>query len=341
MSRIVVKNTAGGAHLAWRHMVIRKSLDDICHTLDLEIAPGERAKVHKHDRLEVRYANPLIKDSREAGGRRVTTVLVDEVSANADSQKHVVTVKGRSPARDIIDSTWSEDFAEMTLRELVRAVGRRFGIKCDTFPAYAEDPTQLISNFWLENESPWVKLVSQADNQGYIFTSSEAGDLYLWKPAAAVRGEGFKLAEGVNIKTIGWTENGAEQFHEYIVRGGGEEEPVIDDTCSGSRILTLDITDPDFPPDQLRRRAESEMRRRRKDSVTATVSGWGLTDEQIKRLGNVTGGKEVFWVPNLLIPVIAPSMGLNAKLLISEVEYEAYPDTFGTSITAVHREAYL
>ena len=244
MSRIVVKNATNGALLVWRRLVIRKSLDDICHTLELEIAPGERAKARKHDKLEVRYANPAIKDSREAGGRRVTTVLVDEISAGADGGKHGVTVKGRSPARDIIDSAWSEDFAEMTLLELARAIGKRFGINCYVIPETDGDPTGLITAFRLENESPRVKLISAADNEGYMFTSSEAGDLYFWKAAESVRKEDFKLEEGVNIKTINWTENGAEQFHEYIVRGCGEEARVIDNTCPNNRILTMDITDP-------------------------------------------------------------------------------------------------
>ena len=341
MSRVVVKNATTSALLVWRHLIIRKSLDDICHTLDLEIAPGERPKVHKHDKIEIRYANPVIKDSQEAGGRRVTTVLVDEISAGADSLKHGVTVKGRSPARDIIDSTWSEDFAEMTLLGLTRTIGKRFGIQCYVIPESDSGPTQPITAFRLENESPWVKLISAADNEGYMFTSNEAGDLYFWKVAAGVREEGFKLEEGVNIKTINWTENGAEQFHEYIVEGCGEKESVIDSTCPNNRVLTIDITDPDFPAEKLKRRAETEMLRRRENRATVSVPGWGLTDARIERLGPVTKGKEVFWVPNLLIPVIMPSIGLDAKLLISEVEHEAYPDAFGTKITVVNKEAYV
>jgi prophage tail gpP-like protein len=339
MSKIVVKNATAGTELIWRRLTVRKSLDDICHTLDMELDPGERAKIHKHDRIEVRYANPLIQDSQRAGGRRVTTVLVDEVTANADTRKHGIAVKGRSPARDIIDSAWSEDFAEMTLLELTRAIGKRFGIQCDPFPQDAQ--TQTIAAFRLENESPWIKLINAADNDGYVFTSNEAGNLYLWNVAAVTRSEGFKLAEGVNIKSIGWSENGAEQFHEYVIKGGGQEARKIDPACPGGRILTIDITDPDFPPAKLPRRAESEMLRRRENTITVSVPGWGLTDEEIKRLGGVTKEKELFWIPNALIPVNAPSLGLNAKLLISEVEQEATPGAFGSVITLVNRENYL
>jgi len=341
MSRIVVKNAATGTELAWRHIVIKKSLDDICHTLEMEIASSERGKVRRHNKIEVRYANPLIKDSQAAGGRRVTTVLVDEVTGSADSRKHCIAVTGRSPARDIVDSTWSEDFDDMTVLDLAKAIGKRFGIQCHALPPSIAGKMQTIYAFRIENESPWVKLVNEADNEGYILTSNEAGDLYFWEVSAAVRDEGFKLVEGANIKSIDFTENGAEQFHEYVVRGCGEEARAIDDSCPNGRILTMDITDPDFPEAKLQRRAETEMRRRKESRATATVPGWGLTDGQIRRLGSVTAGKEIFWTPNLLIPVISPSMGVDARLLVAEVEHEAYPDVFESRVTVVRREAYL
>jgi prophage tail gpP-like protein len=84
------------------------------------------------------------------------------------------------------------------------------------------------------------------------------------------------------------------------------------------------------------------MNRRKENRVTVTVPGWGLTDTQIKNnLGSDTSGKEIFWVPNLLIPVSMPSLGLNASLLIAEVEQEADQETMSSTITLVNRGAYL
>jgi prophage tail gpP-like protein len=278
-----------------------------------------------------------MKDSEEAGGRRVTTVLVDEITVQVDGTKHSLTIRGRSPARDIIDSTWSDAYQEMTLKALANKIGGLFAITCETFPTYAEDPTQLVPAFHLQGESPWIKLMNEANNQGLLFTANEAGNLYLWK--ARGNPEHFHLTEGVNIKTIQWIANGAEQFHEYIVTGGGNKAQRVDGTCENNRILTIDMTDPAVTQAKLERRAETEMRRRRETRITVAVSGWGLTDEQIKRLGP-TEGKEVFWVPNILIPVKVPSIGLDDKLLISEVEYEASQEIFGCTVTVVNPEAY-
>jgi prophage tail gpP-like protein len=338
MSRIIVKNATTGRELLWRHISIKKSLDNICHTLELEIPASERGKIHKHEKIEVRYENSLVKDSD--GRRRVTTVMVDEITADADVSRHGVLVIGRSPARDIIDSTWEGTLMNMTLYEIAKNICDTFGITCTNIPVNRGDPTKQAAMFSWENESPWTKLVTEADSQGFMLTSNEAGDLYIWQPEALVRQEGFHLTEGRNIKTVEWKENGAEQYHEYIVAGGFEKERVIDETCRNSRILMINLTNPEIDRTKLQSRAQTEMRRRRENRTTVTVSGWGLTDTQFKNMG-ASIGREIFRVPNLLIPVSAPSLGLSANLLIAEVEQEADQETMSSTITLVNREAYL
>ena len=338
MSRIIVLNATGGRELLWRNVKIKKSLDDICHTFELEIPASERAKVHKHNRIEVRYENSFVRDS--GGKRLVTTVLVDEITPNVDASKNSVMVIGRSPARDIIDSTWTDHRINMTFYELTKDIAGKFNIACYIIPTNIGDPTVRVHYFAWDNESPWTKLIAEADSQGFVLTSNEAGDLYIWEPASAARGEGFNLTEGRNIKTIEWKESGAEQYHEYIVNAAGREARATDNTCNNKRILTINLTNPTFDPDNLRKRAETEMRRRRENRITVSVPGWGLTDTQIKNLGT-TIRKEIFWVPNILIPVSMPSLNLRDNLLISEVEQEANTETMSSTITLVNREAYL
>ena len=339
MSRIIVKNATSGKELLWRHIKIKKSLDNICHTLELEIPASERTKVHKHEKIEVRYENSFVRDS--GGKRLVTTVRIDEITASAEITKHSVMVIGRSPARDIIDSTWSGVLINMTLYEITKNIADLFRIACINIPTNRGDPTEKVNIFSWENESPWTKIITEADCQGFILTANEAGDLYIWQPEDMVRDEGFCLTEGKNIKSIDWKENGAEQYHEYIVNAAGRDVSVIDNTCNNNRVLTIDLTNPIIEPEKLRRRAETEMRRRKENRVTVSVSGWGLTDKQIKNLGTVTERKEIFWVPNLLIPVSMPSLGLQANLLIAEVEMEADVEIMSSTITLVNREAYL
>jgi prophage tail gpP-like protein len=209
MSRLIVQNATSDKELLWRHIGVKKSLDDICHTLTLEIPASERTKVHKHEKIEVRYENGLVKDS--GGKRRVTTVRVDEVTAGADISKHSVVVIGRSPARDIIDSTWGgyNDglLLNNTLFQITKHICGKFGIICGIIPQNRGDITTPISVFTWENESPWSKLITEAGSQGFILTGNEAGDLYLWK--AGIRHEGFHLTEGRNrlVQEPGWFSN--------------------------------------------------------------------------------------------------------------------------------------
>jgi len=347
MFKVIVYNITTGKELLWRSIKIRKSLDEICHTLELEIPPSERTKIKRHNRLGVICENSLDRDM--GGRRRVTTVLVDEVTSNVDITKHSLMVFGRSPARDIIDSTWSPENdpsfmvndTDQSLKMITRQIAGKFNISCDTFEYEGvDDPTDIVSFFDFENESPWTKLIGEADNQGFILTSNEIGNLYLWKVAGGDRPEPFNITEGINLKNIRWTENGSEQFHEYVVKCAGMEARKIDNTCPGNRVLTIELTDFEFNEERLRRRAETEMRRRSETKTIVTVPGWGLTDEQIKSLGR-TDKKEIYWIPNLLIPVRIPSLGLDIKLLISEVEYTATAEAVGCDLTLVKREMYL
>jgi len=348
MSKVIVINATKGRKLLWRRIKIRKSLDSICHTMELEIPSSECENVQKHDKIEVRYENAHITDSR--GRRRVTTVMVDEITSSADVSNNSAVVLGRSPARDIIDSTWSGsvwpgEARNNTLAFATSYIAGRFGIESGWFPNDPEDPTSSVGYFSWHNESPWVRLLTEAANQGFIITSNEAGALFIWQvpEESSVRREGFLIDEGKNVRSIEWRANGAEQFHEYVVLRNFDKAVVIDDTCNTNRTLTIDLTGFSFLRENIQRRALTEMRRRRENRITVTVSGWGLTDSQIKYLGD-TNGMELFWSPNFMIPVRMPSLRLPASLnnlLIAEVEQEANTETMQSTITLVNREAYL
>jgi prophage tail gpP-like protein len=340
-SKIIVQAAPSGGgsfqELVWKKIKIRKSLDEICHYMELELPASERIKIHRHDKVEVRYFNKFIRDSDQR--RRVTTVMVDEITDITDTAQKGLLVIGRSPARDIIDSSWGDMILHsQSLEYVANKVAERFGIKVQRMPTDGPE-TGPVSSFSWENESPWQKLITAADNQGYIFTSNEEGNLYLWKVAVTLRDEGFSLGEGSSIRNIQATENGAEQFHEYVVRGAGKEARQTDTTCKNKRIMTINVTDFGVSEEDLRRRALTEMLRRRENRTTVTVSGWGLGDGQIQALGE-TVRREVFWNPNFLIPVKIPSSGLDAKLLVAQVEYQADAASMTAALTLVNPEAY-
>lgn len=340
-SKVIINVAEPGSssfrQLVWRKVIIRKSLDEICHYLEMTLPASEIGKINKHDRVTVRCTNPLFSNSNP--DPLVTTVMVDEVTSTADTSQKTIKVIGRSPARDIIDSAWSGRITgRPKLEEVANTIASQFGIRAERFPGDKTE-TGHIAEFAWANESPWTKLINEADNQGYIFTSNEAGNLYLWKVAVTVRSEGFFLYEGQNIREIMYTQNGSEQFNKYVVKGAFGEAEAIDSTCRNKRIKVINLTDMFLQEEVLRRRARTEMLRRRENKTTVTVTGWGLNDSQLRNLGD-TYRKETYWNPNFLIPVRIPSLNLNDNLLISQAEYTADPSSMTTALTLVNKEAY-
>lgn len=341
MSKIVVNAAPAGTRnfkpLVWNKIQITKSLDEICHSLTLELPVSQRTNIAVHDTVEVRFYNKYITHNN--GNLRVATVLIDEITDTTDNGRKYITVLGRSPARDIIDSAWTGKAGGSDLLTVAKSIAGQFDIIVDHLPR-GQNNTETVSSFEWDCESPWTKLLNAADNQGYVFTSNEAGNLYLTKSGRDAEQWHFILAEGANIKSVETTEAGAEQFHGYVVVSSGVQGSAIDGRCKNKRILTLNLSDFNLDQEKAKRRALIELYRRRKRTTKVTVSGWGLTDEQIKSFDS-TEEKELFFNPNFLIPVYIPSVGIDGKMMISEVEYRAEPTAFDCTVSLVNPEVYM
>lgn len=341
MSKIVVNvapvETNNFKPLIWNRIQITKSLDEICHSLTLELPVSQKDLISVHDKIEVRFYNKHITHNN--GNLRVTTVLVDEITDMTDNGRKYITVLGRSPARDIIDSAWTGSAGSSDLLTTAKSIAGQFDIIVDHLPR-GQNNTETVSSFEWDCESPWTKLLNAADNQGYVITSNEAGNLYLTKSGRDASYWGFYLAEGMNIKSVETTESGVEQYHEYVVLSSGVKGKAVDNRCKTKRVLTLNLSDFNLDQEKANRRAAIELYRRRKKTTKVTVSGWGLTDEQIKNFEN-TYEKELFYNPNFLIPVYIPYAGLDCTMMINEVEYRAEPTSFDCTINLVNPEVYM
>lgn len=334
--------------ISYRRVMVRKSLDEICHYAEIEIPSSERSLVHKHGIFQVRYLSRYITEGRDSYGGEygfhpVTTVCIDEVDEETEKASHGIIVTGRSAARDIIDSKWSDTIlGSPTLLTVLRQIAGEFGFEekdVICLPTSNGDITKPVFSFSWENESPWAKLLTVADAQGFIITSNQLGGLYIEQPARSTCSWGFAIEEGVNVRHPRRSESGAEQFHEYIVNCSSKVGRAIDSTCPNKRKLTINLSEFIIDQEKLDRRAKTEMLRRREDKITCTLSGWGLTEEQIRKLGG-TYHKEIFWEVNLLIPVKIPSCNMNANMLISQVEYSADSKSLSCDVTLVKPEAY-
>jgi len=316
----------------WTRVYFRKSLDEICSYLEIETDPGERRRIKTHDQIQIRLSNDYVD-------RPVVTGLVDNIESESSSRKKTMKITARSAARDLIDSTWSGSITKpKTLLEIVSQIAQPFGIKVYHIPQ-TSNGTKLVQTFEWENESPWQKLIQEADNQGYLITSNQIGHLYVWPVATGKRLEGFSLVEGAGIVSIRDHESGAEQFNKYVFNGADKTATRTDSACKTSRVLTLNLTDKELDAAALDRRIKTEMLRRRNRRLTIGVRNWGLPESALSKMATFKE-KEVLWEINFFTPVKIPSMGIDANMLVSQVEGRADARSIGCDIQLASPEAY-
>lgn len=318
--------------LPWTRVYFRKSLDEICSYLEIETNPKERTRVKTHDQIQLRLSNGYVD-------RPVVTCYIDDIDSESSAKKKTMKITARSAARDIIDSTWSGSITSpKKLLEIVSIVAKPFGIKVYHMPKNT-DGTKLVQSFEWENESPWQKLIQESDNQGYLITSNQVGDLYVWPVATGARLEGFSLVEGQGIVSIKDHESGSEQFNKYVFNGADKTATRTDSDCKTSRLLTLNLTDKELDAAALDRRIKTEMLRRRNRRLTIGVRNWGLPPDTLSKMTTFVE-KEVLWEINFFTPVKIPSMGIDASMLVSQVEGRADGRSIACNIQLASPEAY-
>ena len=80
---------------------------------------------------------------------------------------------------------------------VAKAIAKKFDIVVQHLPRDV-DYTETIPALEWNCESPWTQLLNAADNQGYVLTSNEAGNLYLTKGGRNADYWHFVIAEGMN-----------------------------------------------------------------------------------------------------------------------------------------------
>lgn len=319
------------ANIDYLSLNIRKSIDEICHYADIKIPFSERHKINKHDIIKIMYYSKYFTTKKP---RPITTLLVDEIKITISKEEKSVSVIARSPARDIVDSSYSDSISSMSLLNVVKNIASKFSLTAEHYPKDL-DASPQVDSFNLENETAWNKLLDIAENNNYAIASSQLGNLYVWKKSQRISSlPGKKLIEGENIKTIEYTENGAYQFRNYTVKGNGKEATSSDTSVKSKRCCSIVMTDSYVSEVELENRAKTEMKRRRSSTITVTVPGFGLSDEEIKKL-ETTIKTEVFYEANQSIPIIIPSLNINTSMVIKDVVYNLNKDNYSSTLTLV------
>lgn len=268
------------------------------------------------------------------GSDLILTGYVDTVSADATKDSVSISVAGRDKTADLIDCSIvskTGQYSNLTLKRLAETFCAPFGISvkapASTGAAFATFAIQ-------QGETVFEALERAARKRGYLLTTDGTGVLEIARPGS-VRST-TRLEQGENILAMASTFEMKERFSQYIVKG---QETVVDSDPAFAYSTKATATDPTvkryrplvIQSEQLTNVSDSKTRANWEATVRAArASKFNLT------LAGWRQGDGTLWRPNQLVLAIAPRIGLNGELLITDVSFSITSD--GGSVTVLSLE---
>lgn len=307
---IVTLQIGSQRHTGWQEVNIRLSLERMAD--EFQLALTERWA----ESGEVRPVTPGGACTVSIGDELVLTGNLDEVLPDYDAESHSIVANGRSLAGDLLDCSGQEQrFEGRTLAQIAQALAQPYGIEVvDTVAASKPFPS-----FVLEDGQPIAEAIERAAQlRAARIVSDAQGRLVIVH--AVQREIRTHLVLGVNIRKGSGAFSDRDRFNQYIIEG---QTPGSDDwngtqaaspkgTATDPRIrkprTTLVVCDTPADGGDCAARAELEARMRwaKGRGVTYTVSGWQH--------------EQGVWRPGDLVPVRDAYLGLDERLLVSEVQ---------------------
>lgn len=333
MADSVILKVGGQRFEGWTMVTIERGLDSLCGAFTLALTerfPGqpERWAIETGDAFE------LLID-----GDLVFTGWIDRAAYRLGGEDHPVEISGREKTGDLVDcsaihqpGSWSNRTALQIAQDLVQPFGLSASADVEVGAPFA--------SFALQQGEAVVEALERLGRQrGLLLTTDAAGNLLLTRPGSA--SGGFALEEGVNLEEIEFVNDGVERFSAYRLVGhdGSDESagsaaarPSAEATDEGVRRHRplLIVNDEESTAATLLERArwEATVRAARAQTIMAVVSSWRSAGGALYR-------------PNVLVPVRAPTVGIEAELLVASVSFtRAAEEGTRTTLMLARPEAF-
>lgn len=307
--QLIVRGTAYGG---WKRIHVRRSLEEISGGFNLEVSelwPEQQTPrdIRVGDRCAVVVA-----------GETVITGYVDSVDDEADARSHFVGIAGRDVTADLVDCSaqhgkgeWRNARLDRIARDLAAPFGITVRVETDLGAPF---PVWTIQ----EGESAYECIERAARQRGVLLLSDGRGGLILGK--AGTRSAGTVLEVGQNLLVCGVSNNGAQRYQQYVVKGqrAGNDDAfgtavsamkatATDPGVARRRTLVV-MAEDEADAASLKRRAEWEatVRAARALTVKAAVQGW-----------THPGG---VWAPNTRVRLRSVLQRIDRELLIRDVD---------------------
>lgn len=266
------------------------------------------------------------------GDDKVITGWIDTPDHSIDPNRHPFGVSGSSKTVDLIDcsaihtpGSWKNRKLEQIASDLAAPFGIKVKAVASTGAAF---PTFALQ----QGEKVFDAINRMARQRGVLPITTPEGDLELIQPGKSAAG--YSLIEGENIETATLVDSRVDRFSEYILKGysaDGRSRPkaIAKDAGVTRYRPLLIVNDDDSTPATLSDRAKYEATTRagKGREATVVVSGWRSADGQLYR-------------PDRLVPVRAPSIGLDEELLIKSVTFTRDATGTRTRLALSPKEAF-
>lgn len=271
-------------------------------------------------------------------GFPVISGYVDSLNTSLSAGERTITVEGREKTADLVDCTLDQsEFVNLSLEALARQLADPYGVSVRNLSGVTRQiPTVAVSM----GDTIHQVIERYAKKDGVLLTSDGLGTLQLAKLGSVSAAIGLK--EGVNLLSCSASFDNRNRFSEYIVRGGNGsdsgEDAALQTAVEGRskdkgirryRLMVLNAESA-VSRDEAEKRAQWELTTRQASAwtVSAKVQGW-------KAAGRL-------WSPNTLVTLTAPSIGVGAKLLVTDVTFsQTISGGTTTELSLTRRDAFI
>jgi prophage tail gpP-like protein len=296
----------------WTDVAVAKRLDTIANSFSLSLVSSSSPDL---------FSFPIDIGDRAAlslSSQYLISGYIDALETNFSLEGHRISISGRDNTGDLVDCSVvleGDEFLNQSLTQIAQALCRPFDIPVKP----GGDPTPIPSFKIDPGETVFDALERAARLKGVLFRPDGLGNLKIVK--IAEKTSTTSLIEGQNIKSANVSYDHTDRFSDYIVRGqnmlatetdeGGEN---IEGTASDKVIrryrpkLTLAHTSVNREQASALAAWENTVSAARSILVSIETPGWTKTDGAL-------------WDVNELIKVKSPSLGIDAYMLASGVDF--------------------
>lgn len=253
------------------------------------------------------------------GDAPVLSGWIDRASLSLDPDSHPVTMDGRERTCDLVDCSALNQpgfWTGRTVLQIATELAQPFGIAVSA----DVDVGRPFDRFALEpGETVFEAIERMTRVRGLLMLTTVDGDLRLTRPAQTRAA--YALEEGVNLKSVAFVNDVAGRFSRYLVKGHDASDEsagtaaarpsaeATDPAIRRHRPLLI-VNDEESTTATLEETArwETTVRAGQSQSVTARLSGFHAPDGSL-------------YAANVLVPVRAPSVGVEADLLVESVRF--------------------